>query len=144
MKNTILFVVVVMFSGLRLLSAQQLTKDILTGTWKVAEVEEIGTDIPEEQKKYLAEMESALAASVLTFKADQAFVMEVALEELAANVKDTFWKLSDDGKVIYVLETAGSPVEEAYLQFEVEQKEGAYHLHIPGMPFILKIRKSTS
>lgn len=144
MKNIKWIVFAVLFSGVGILSAQQLTKAELIGTWKVAEVEEIGTDIPEEQKKYLAEMESALAASVLIFKADQAFVMEVALEELAANVRDTYWNLSDDGEIIYILESAASPNEDAYLRFEVEQKDGSYLLHIPGMPFILKIKKSTS
>ncbi len=142
MKYTYTFILACCFTVIT--SAQSLTDEILTGNWKVTEVVTTTDEIPEEEIKFMQEMTEAFKTSTFHFSPDNGFNLEISIGELAANLKDLFWKINTSKDKILLQETANDTSEDAPFVISTTEIDGQYTFELSRMPFKMTVKKDAN
>src|SRR5262245_16193526 len=123
MKKTL--ILVLLFAGTNFLTkGQKITKEEITGTWKVLNIEAPMTEISPEQQAKLDLVKDEFLKSKFIFKENGKFILDIDIEDLKQMMKNTHWRFNHSKSAVIIQEWKYKDKEKPSVMIIEVKKEG--------------------
>jgi len=139
MKKTFVLFFIIGLLGAKL-SAQSFEKNEIIGDWTVSKINIVG-ELTAEQLQMMQLFENAFLSSKFKFDANQSFVFDFVVKEMA--ISNGHWKYekSTESFIIQKWEDKDSD-QKVLMKFKVKKKDGKIIFTLLELPFTLEMKKA--